>query len=95
MTGPLQESESHSVNQADAEIASGLVLTHTHGCHCIEGINSLVLNVIQMMSEDEVERMVFATAKLFVETADGITQIAIERDASNNAAPKLPPFLTK
>lgn len=39
------------------------------------------------------ECLVVATAKLLVETAHGITQTSIERDANNNASSELSPNL--
>ena len=95
MTGPHQEDELQNINQAEAEIAGGFVLTHAHARQCIDGISPWVLNAIETLPEDEVKQLVVATAKLFVETAHGITQIVVERDASNNAGSELPPVLPK
>lgn len=93
MTGSHQEDELQNINRAEAEIAGCFVLTHAHTRQCIDEISPWVLNVIRTFPEDHVKQLVVATAKLFVETPHGITQIAVEQDASNNAGSEIPPVL--
>jgi hypothetical protein len=95
ITGPHSDEELEVVDHSSAEVCGAFVLTHANALACIEGLGLWAVETISSLEQVEVEKLIPAVAKLFVQATNGIQSIVSERDAQNNAGDELPPVLPK
>jgi hypothetical protein len=67
----------------DNEVHGRFMLSHAHARYALDGLDRWVLVKLGEMDPDVVHRLVVATAKFFVQTADEIYRITVESNLSN------------
>lgn len=94
MEGPLSQRQIDDIMALQpAERCGDFVVSHEHVRLFLDGLSLWVLEALDSLEVDDVHVLASSIGKLFVEAADGISQIECERGASNEPADQLPAVL--
>ena len=96
MQGPLlPEQIDDIVALQPAETSGSFIVTHESVRSSLDGLGLWLMEQLDTLDSDDLRFLLGSIGKLFVQAADGISQIVFERDESNEAATKLPPVLPR
>lgn len=95
MQGPLSHEQIDDIVVLQpAEVSGSFIITHEHVRSCLDGLGLWMMEQLESLATDDLCDLLSTIGKLFVEAADGISQITVERSAENEASSdELPPVL--
>ena len=95
MQGPLEDDQIGDVIAVQpAEHCGAFVITHESVRSCLDGLGLWVIEQLDSLHPDDLCPLLGCIGKLFVEAADGISNVVCERDQENQPSnSELPPVL--
>ena len=91
MTGPLSDIQLSAVDTSSAELCGRFVLTHSESKRFLESLSMWVIQAMDEIGSDDLQRLISSVALMFVESTSLISDIISERGAANQGGDDLPP----